>query len=199
MRWTQPTDKSREGEDGQSFRCHWTGCLCFCAPAEGRRTCSGVAWGGWSVAWTARWESCVQRHSLPTASPFPLGPTAAPPPGQPGDAPADLSCFPALWLSPKEMSGHNWTKHSLFLCFWHSSEPQLEQNWAFVECAFHTKSWSHHVFTNHPFPSGTLQLGIFERSLKSKCCGCLAASLYRTELRTLHRTEERTVWGYFEL
>lgn len=138
------------GRREKMVRCHWMGCLCFCAPAEGRRTCSAVAWGGWSVAWTARWGSCVQRQSLPTASPFPLGPTAAPPPGQPGDAPADLSYFPALWLSPKEMRGHGWTKRSLFLCFWHSGEPQFAQNWAFVVCAYHTTSLSHHVFTHDP-------------------------------------------------
>lgn len=35
----------REANAGRAddVRCRWTGCLCSCAPAEGRRTCSGAA------------------------------------------------------------------------------------------------------------------------------------------------------------
>lgn len=115
MRWTQPTDRSRaEGGDGQSLRCHWMGCLCFCAPAEGRQTCSEAAWGGWSAGWMVRWGSCVQRRSPPTASPSRLAPTAVLPPGPPGDVPAGPSYCPALWLSPEDISRHTWSKHFHF-------------------------------------------------------------------------------------
>lgn len=169
MRWTQPTDESREeGEDGQSFRCHWTGCLCFCAPAEGRRTCSAVAWGDWSVAWTVRWGSCVQRRSLPTASPFPLGPTAAPPPGQPGDAPADLSCFPALWLSPTEDERTQLNQMQFVFDIavqrWTSAcaEPSL--------CGMRLSYPPVVCLLMKPF--GTVQLGVFEAVF---CCPCLGS------------------------